>query len=144
MDERLESFGGLSGSDALAAVVQVDEDVAVMAHAQFLHVGQLAQAVAALNALQNVVVLPGFLILPITAASFLLFLKMVPTVSKARITSSPQFSSFVFCLAIARGVVLCGPALNGLPDINQCHEQSRVIHKFQKSSHHVVVIVIGC
>ena len=128
----------------LPAVVQVDEDVAVRAHAQFLHVGQLAQAVAAHDALQHVVMLSGLFILPITAASFLLFLKMVPTVSQARITRSTQFSSFVFCLAIARGVVLCGPALNGLPDIDQCHELSRVIHKFQKSSHHVVVIVISC
>ena len=36
------------------------------------------------------------------------------------------------------------PALNGLPDIDQCHELSRVIHNFQKSSHNVVVIVISC
>jgi len=36
------------------------------------------------------------------------------------------------------------PALNGLPDIDQCHELSRVIHKSQKSSHNVVVIVISC
>ena len=57
--------------------------------------------------------------------------KRVPTVSQARITRSTQFSSFVFCLAIARSVVLCGPALNGFSDINQCHELSRVILYFK-------------
>jgi len=29
-------------------------------------------------------------------------------------------------------------------DVDQCHELSRVIHKFQKSSHNVVVVVISC
>ena len=83
----------------------------------------------------------GFLILPSTAASFLLFLQIVPTVSQARITRSTQFSSFVFCLAIARVVVFGGPAFNGSTDVDQCHELSRVVNKFQKSSHNVIVVV---
>ena len=41
-------------------------------------------------------------------------------------------------------VALCGPALKALPDVDQCHELSRVVNKFQKSSHNVVVIVISC
>ena len=56
LHEGFQSFSRFLGGDALAAVVQVDEDIAVVAHAQFLHVRQLAQAVAAFDALQHVVV----------------------------------------------------------------------------------------
>ena len=59
LDKGLEAFSGILGSDALAAVVQVDENVAVVAHAEFLHVGELAQAVTALDALKHVVMLFG-------------------------------------------------------------------------------------
>ena len=50
-----------------------------------------------------------------------------------------DFRAFFLFLDVAH----CNPALNVLPDIDQCHELSRVIYNFQKS-HHVVVLVIGC
>ena len=59
LNKRLQPLDGLGGGDAASAVVKVDEDVAVVAHAKLLHVRQLAQAVARLYALNDVVVL-GF------------------------------------------------------------------------------------
>ncbi len=46
-----DAFDGFLRVDLGAAVVKVDQMVAVVAHAHFLHVGKLAQAVAALDAL---------------------------------------------------------------------------------------------
>ena len=55
--EGLQAANGLGRGDALATVVEVDEDVTVIAHAEFLHVGQLTQAMTGLDALDEVVVL---------------------------------------------------------------------------------------
>ena len=59
LHERFQALGGVGRGDAHPAVVQVDEDVAVVAHAQFLHVGKLAEAVTGLDALHEVVMLLG-------------------------------------------------------------------------------------
>ena len=39
-------FQAVGGGDSAAAVVKVDDHIAVVAHTQFLHVGELAKAVA--------------------------------------------------------------------------------------------------
>ena len=59
LNEGLKALGGFFGCNALAAVVQVYEHVAVVAHAELFHVGELAQTVAGLDALHQVVVLGG-------------------------------------------------------------------------------------
>ena len=59
LDERLQVLSSLLCRDALASIVEVDEHVAVIAHAKFLHVGKLSQTMACLHALHKVVVLLG-------------------------------------------------------------------------------------
>ena len=49
--------GGILHADALAAVVEVDDHIVVVAHAEFLHIGELAKAVTGLDALHEVLVL---------------------------------------------------------------------------------------
>lgn len=55
-NEGLQAFDGFGCGYAAAAVVEVDEHIAVVAHAELFHVGELAQAVAALDAFDHVVV----------------------------------------------------------------------------------------
>lgn len=49
------SFTAWAGRMGASCVVDVDEGIAVVAHAQLLHIGQLAQAVAGLHPLHQVV-----------------------------------------------------------------------------------------
>ena len=59
-DKGLQVLDGLPDGDAPASVVQVDDDIAVIAHAELLHVGKLPQAVTGLDALhQGMVLLLG-------------------------------------------------------------------------------------
>lgn len=41
LDKWFKPFDGFRGGNALAAVVQVNEDVSVVTHSQFLHVGYI-------------------------------------------------------------------------------------------------------
>jgi hypothetical protein len=38
LDKRFQTLDSFRGGNALAAIIQVDEDVTVIAHSQFLHV----------------------------------------------------------------------------------------------------------
>ena len=52
--KRLDLAHGVGERDGLLAMVAVEQDVAVAAHAELLHVAELAQAVARLHALDEV------------------------------------------------------------------------------------------
>ena len=47
----------ICGLDSALAVVQVDQDIFVVAHAEFLHVAELTMAVPGLDSLHQVVVI---------------------------------------------------------------------------------------
>jgi len=52
--ERLDAFDRLCRCDAGFIVVEVDEDVSSVAHAHFIHVGQLSVAVSAFDSFDQV------------------------------------------------------------------------------------------